>query len=248
MENCIAEALKGDRWNGTQNGTSRGFSRIVLQQAFRRGVEVDVDTRNRSLHSSSVELKSSATAAARAAEATAPAIEHVETEHHGTKSVVQESPSVVELTEDGGILYSQMTSKELLVTLFNLQLLSYEPMVEFSLKILNSRLLRWPVTSTPLLWLIKRTTYRHFCAGEDIVEAGHTLSRMWELGLRGVLDYSLEDAEDDADCDANCDGFLKTIAATNELPDGSVCSALSRNALCMMTRLFNYQAWTDLKP
>ncbi|CAM6092940.1 unnamed protein product [Calypogeia fissa] len=235
----------GHSWNyGLRQTSSVGgfWHNAPSQQALHHDL-----SRNRHLHSSSIESKSSASAA-RAAEATT-AMEHVET-MHGAKAPRAESG--VELTDDGEILYSDMTSQELLVTLSNLQLLSYEPLVELSLKVLNSRLLRWPVTSTPLLWLIKRTTYSHFCAGENTVEAGQTLSRMWELGLRGVLDYSLEDAEDEEFCDDNCAGFLKTVASSRELPPGSVsfiCVKIS--AICpisLLERVSDHLRWQLKNP
>lgn len=243
----------GHRWDGTQIRIT-DILHYVPQEAFRRAAAV-ASARVSYLHSSPIDSKSSASAA-RVTEATAPPIENVETVDVERQSIAPgEAPgssSVIELTDDGEILYSGMTSKELLVTLFNLQVLSYEPMVELSLNVLNSRLLRWPVTSTPLLWFIKRTTYKHFCAGENTVEAGQTLNRMWELGLRGVLDYSLEDAEDEGICDANCAGFLKTIASTKELPDGSVsfiCVKLS--AICpvgLLERVSDHLRWQLKNP
>lgn len=74
----------------------------------------------------------------------------------------------------------------------------------------------------PLLWAVKRTVFSHFCAGETVAEASITLKRMQALGLKGVLNYSMEDATDDAACHANLKQFLTTVDSTLLLPPGSV--------------------------
>jgi hypothetical protein len=201
-------------WDGIRTRVSRFWRQNVEQ--LRTGTE-DHHVHIRYLHTSK-----SATTAESASEATFPPIENVKITHGARNIATGSNDSLEGLVDNGAVLFSGLTSKELLATLMNLELLSHEPLVDLSLKLLNSRLLKWQLTSTPLLWLIKRTTYSHFCAGENTVEAGQSMNRLWELGLRGVLDYSLEDAEDEASCNANCEAFVETIASTKQVPDGSV--------------------------
>ncbi|KAI5068475.1 hypothetical protein GOP47_0016820 [Adiantum capillus-veneris] len=141
-------------------------------------------------------------------------------------------------TEDGQVLYSGMKSSELLSTLINLQLVAYEPLVDLSSKVLKSPLMKFFFYKQPLLAMVKRTAYSHFCAGENVKEASRTLQRMWELGLKSILDYSLEDAVDNNSCDSNLKGFLQTIVQSKQLPTGSVSfSCVKMTALCPLPLL-----------
>eukprot|EP00899_Mesostigma_viride_P028364 jgi/Mesvir1/8712/Mv02644-RA.1 len=58
---------------------------------------------------------------------------------------------------------------------------------------------------------LRATSFRHFCAGSDAAEATETLQRLKQLGLRGILDYSVEDASDDRACDANLETLLGAL-------------------------------------
>ncbi|KAL2653378.1 hypothetical protein R1flu_021506 [Riccia fluitans] len=162
------------------------------------------------------------------------------THHVDSFKTVQQHVEVDDVLQmdDGGLLYSGMTSRELFTTLLNLHLVSLEPAVDLSLKILKSQLMKSPLLSAPIYWTVKRTAYSHFCAGENASDAAVTLKRLWELGLRGILDYSLEDAEDSKTCDENTAGFLNTIQQT--LPEGSVNFACVKiSAICPISLLKN---------
>ncbi|BFI25104.1 proline dehydrogenase [Marchantia polymorpha subsp. ruderalis] len=140
--------------------------------------------------------------------------------------------------ENGAVLFSGMESTELLTTLFNLGLVSFEPMVDLSVKVLTSPLMKSRLLAAPVFWAVKKTAYSHFCAGEDADEAAVTLNRMWQVGLKGILDYSLEDAENNQACDQNCAGFLSTIHHTRSLPQGSVSFACVKiSAICPISLL-----------
>ncbi|KAH9324368.1 hypothetical protein KI387_004546, partial [Taxus chinensis] len=140
--------------------------------------------------------------------------------------------------ENGQVLYSGMTSRELLSTLFNLHLVGYEPLVDLGIKLLKSPLFKYAAFRIPVLYAVKQTAYSHFCAGENVVEASATLRRMWELGLKGILDYSLEDATDNVSCDNNLQEFLNTVQTTLRLPAGSVSFACVKiTAICPLLLL-----------
>lgn len=128
--------------------------------------------------------------------------------------------------KDGKVLFAGFSSKELLRTLFNLHLVAYEPIVDLSIKVLSSPLMRSPLLQAPILPVVKRTAYSHFCAGEDVEEASKTLQRMWDLGLRGILDYGLEDATDNESCDKNLGKFVQVVQQTSRLPQGSVSATI----------------------
>lgn len=85
---------------------------------------------------------------------------------------------------------------------------------------------------------IKATAYSRFCAGEDAESAAKTLTELWGRGMRGILDYGLEDAEDNAACDRNLAGFLHTVEMTSSLPRDSVSFACVKiTAICPITLL-----------
>ncbi|MCO5551540.1 hypothetical protein L7F22_005044 [Adiantum nelumboides] len=153
-------------------------------------------------------------------------------------------------TEDGQVLYSGMKFSELLSTLINLQLVSYENLVDLSIKVLKSPFMKFSFYKQPLLAMVKRTAYSHFCAGEEVTEASRTLKRMWELGLKSILDYSLEDAIDNDSCDSNLKGFLQTIVQTKQLPIGSVSfSCVKMTALCplpLLERISSLLRWQHM--
>ncbi|KAL3685232.1 hypothetical protein R1sor_003254 [Riccia sorocarpa] len=173
-----------------------------------------------------------------------PSSHRVEVHNHGEDDILQ--------MEDGGSLYSGMKTKELLATLLNLDMVSFEPMVDLSMKVLTSPLMKSRILSAPIFWTVKRTAYAHFCAGENSAEAALTLNRMWELGLRGILDYSLEDAEDSKTCDENTAGFLSTIQQTQSLPEGSVIFACVKiSAICpisLLERMSDLLRWQHKNP
>lgn len=91
---------------------------------------------------------------------------------------------------DAQQLFSKLSTPELANALLNLELASNELVVDAATAVLSSpRIMTWRSLASPLLWAVKRTAHAHFCAGETVEEACHTLERMWSLGLRGILDF-----------------------------------------------------------
>jgi proline dehydrogenase len=85
----------------------------------------------------------------------------------------------------------------------------------------------------PVLQAVKYTAYSHFCAGENIAEASTTLKNMWKLGLRGIMDYGLEDATDSQSCDKNLTDFVNVVHQSAVLPSGSVGFPFSHTLLIL---------------
>ncbi|XP_006844178.2 proline dehydrogenase 2, mitochondrial isoform X2 [Amborella trichopoda] len=155
--------------------------------------------------------------------------------------------------KNGEALFSGMSSKELLRSLINLSLVAYEPFVDAGIRLMKSpSLLENPIFRQLGLPIIKKTLYDHFCAGEDMEEARGTLERLWGVGLRGVLDYGLEDAEDDLGCDENLDQFLKTVEMASFLPPSSVSFACVKiTAICplsLLERVSDLLRWEHKDP
>ncbi|KAK6128768.1 hypothetical protein DH2020_037474 [Rehmannia glutinosa] len=50
--------------------------------------------------------------------------------------------------------------------------------------------------------------------GKTLGEADKTVKKLWDSGLRAMLDYGLENALDNAACDRNLDEFILTIDST----------------------------------
>ena len=44
----------------------------------------------------------------------------------------------------------------------------------------------------PIKWILKRTIYRHFCGGVDLVECKEIISGMYNMDVHSILDYSVE--------------------------------------------------------
>lgn len=152
---------------------------------------------------------------------------------------------------NGEQLFSKLTSKELLKTLLNLQLVAYEPVVDLSIKILTSSWMKSPLFRAAVVPVLDKTAYSHFCAGENVEAASRTLARMWELGLRGVMTYGLEDATDSDSCDQNLEKFLQVVRQTSQLPPESVSMACVKiSAICpiqILERVSNLLRWQHVK-
>lgn len=150
-------------------------------------------------------------------------------------------------TTNGEAIFAGFSTNELFKTLFNLHLVSYEPLVDLSLKVLTSPMMKYSLFNVPIYHVVKRTAFSHFCAGENVDEASRTLQRMWEHGLRGILDYSSEDATDNKSCDMNLQKFVQVVQQTSQLPQGSVStSCVKISAICpiqLLERVSNLLRW-----
>jgi len=145
-----------------------------------------------------------------------------------------------------------LTTKELIASLFNLHIISSERIADLGMKALILPLMNYAPYRVPILQAVKRTGFSHFCAGESVAEASVTLKRMQTLGLKGILNYSLEDAADNAACDANLKQFLSTVDSTLLLPPGSVSFACVKiTAICplaFLERISHLLRWQHRHP
>ncbi|KAF5181143.1 Proline dehydrogenase 1 protein [Thalictrum thalictroides] len=86
----------------------------------------------------------------------------------------------------------------------------------------------------------------------DYEEASKTLQTMWDNGLKGILDYGLEDATDNMSCDRNLNEFLRTVESTKLLPPSSVSFACVKiTAICpisLLKRVSDLLRWEHKHP
>ncbi|KAL4650936.1 hypothetical protein ACB092_01G123100 [Castanea dentata] len=109
-------------------------------------------------------------------------------------------------------LFSSVPTTKLLRASANLQMAAMEPVVDFGMWVMNSKLMDIEVFKEIVLGFVKHTFYERFCAGEDALATGGTVRRLHNggAGLRAMLDYAMEYAGDNQSCDRNLEAFLRT--------------------------------------
>eukprot|EP00898_Chlorokybus_atmophyticus_P008909 jgi/Chlat1/9019/Chrsp94S08295 len=139
-------------------------------------------------------------------------------------------PAQTKQAEDGDDrdvdVFAGVRTGELAAAYLNLALVG-NPLAVSAGGVVVEAALRAPgLVSAPVFWALKHTTFAHFCAGETLEEARRTVRRLRELGMRSILDYAVEDAQDEATADRNLAGVLdavRTAAALSNAAD-SPCS------------------------
>ncbi|XP_042755229.1 proline dehydrogenase 1, mitochondrial isoform X2 [Lactuca sativa] len=140
--------------------------------------------------------------------------------------------------EDTKRLFSSVKTGKLIRSAANLSMASVEPVVDLGMWVMGSRLMQMGLLREAVLGGIKHTVYEHFVAGSDAGEAGRTVKKLWESGLRGMLDYGLEHAVDNESCDKNAQQFIKTVESTQSLPPSSVSFVVVKiTAICPISLL-----------
>lgn len=95
---------------------------------------------------------------------------------------------------------------------------------------MNSRLMETDnILRAAMMKTVRHTFFEHFCAGEDVVEAGRCIKKVNESGLRGMLVFAVEYTGDNDACDQNLKGFLDTVQSAMSLPPSSVRFRFSLN-------------------
>lgn len=56
----------------------------------------------------------------------------------------------------------------------------------------------------PIKWILKRTIYRHFCGGVDLVECKQIINGMYSMSVHSILDYSVEGQKNEASFERSC--------------------------------------------
>ncbi|XP_010257831.1 PREDICTED: proline dehydrogenase 2, mitochondrial-like [Nelumbo nucifera] len=168
------------------------------------------------------------------------------------KPVAVASPCSTLNLDDVEKLFKSVSTVQLLRSSLNLHMAAFGPVVELGMWVMRSRLVETAIIREFILTTVKHTFYEHFCAGENVEEASRTLQRLWNDGLTGILDYSLEDATDNDSCDRNLEEFLKTVDSTKFLPPSSVSFACVKiSAICpisLLGRVSDLLRWKHKDP
>ncbi|GFQ06569.1 proline dehydrogenase 2 mitochondrial [Phtheirospermum japonicum] len=149
--------------------------------------------------------------------------------------------------DDSKELFSSFSTTKLIKSAVTLQMASMESVVELGSTVINSRLMKSPISKKVVLESIEHTFYDHFCGGKNLGEADRTVKRLWDSGLRAMLDYGLEHAIDNGACDRNADEFVQTIESTKFLGACPVSFVVVKiTAICppnLLSRLSDLLRW-----
>ena len=119
-------------------------------------------------------------------------------------------------------LFAYVPSTKLLRSTTILHATAFEPMVDLGMWMMTSKFMDVDLLKDLIFSIIRHTFYDHFCAGEDAATAGKSIRSLNDAGLRGMLVYGVEDANDNEGCDRNFRGFLHTIEVSRSLQPSSV--------------------------
>ncbi|KAG0457406.1 hypothetical protein HPP92_022563 [Vanilla planifolia] len=170
--------------------------------------------------------------------------------------VAPEAPTAVKPIIDLGDtdrLFAAEATGRLAWSLATMYALAVGPAVDLGIAVMRSRaVMENAALRAAVMAAVRGTVYRQFCAGEETEEASETLRRLWEKGLRGILDYGLEDAEDAGACDRNLAGFMRTVDVTPALPDSSVSFACVKitaiTPISLLERVSDLLRWEKKNP
>ncbi|CAH1420870.1 unnamed protein product [Lactuca virosa] len=166
---------------------------------------------------------------------------------HVTAAVAGKDGDNIFNFDDTKTLFASVPTGKLLHSAATLNVAAVEPMVDLSLWVMNSKLMDFPLFKKVVMGTIKYTAYDHFVAGGDTVETGKTVRRLWNSGVRGMLDYGVEHAVDNESCDKAAQHLIKTAESTQSLPPSSVgFVAVKVTALCpvyLLKRLSDLLRW-----
>ncbi|KAK4802092.1 hypothetical protein SAY86_000295 [Trapa natans] len=172
---------------------------------------------------------------------------HIHDRSPPTFTAPRQASPLIDL-DDPERLFSAVPTAKLIRSVGNLHVAAVGPVVDFGIWVMKSRMIMGTeLAREALIGVVRRTFYEHFCGGEDTVEAAATVRRLNEAGLRGMLDYAVEDAEDNPSCDRNLDAFLQTVESTKSLPPGHVSFVVVKiTAICpisLLRRLADLLRW-----
>jgi proline dehydrogenase len=95
--------------------------------------------------------------------------------------------------ENTEIALKYRTNKELRKAYWLFRFMSMNKWVKLGKHFLNFAIyMRLPVS-----WLLKPTIYKHFCGGENLVEASQTIDLLEQYHVKAILDYSVEGKENE---------------------------------------------------
>uniref|UniRef100_A0A7N0TQQ4 Proline dehydrogenase n=1 Tax=Kalanchoe fedtschenkoi TaxID=63787 RepID=A0A7N0TQQ4_KALFE len=149
-------------------------------------------------------------------------------------------------------IFSPVATSDLIRSSINLGLSAIEPVADLGSWLMRSRMMDVPGIRPAVVAAVRRTFFRQFCAGESVEEAALSVERLWRSGLRGMLSYGVEHADDNESCDRNFLSFLRTIRSASSLPPSSVSSVVVKiTAICrisLLRRVSDLLRWEHKDP
>ena len=70
----------------------------------------------------------------------------------------------------------------------------------------------------PIKWILKRTIYKHFCGGIDLVECKEIINTMHSMNVHSILDYSVEGQKNEASFENSCKKKIDIIDSVSKNP------------------------------
>ncbi|CAM8997925.1 unnamed protein product [Rhodiola kirilowii] len=187
--------------------------------------------------------------------ATTPPLIAALTESHASASPPPSSSAILDFrtrTDDAPRIFSSVSTSKLIRSSLNLHLAAIEPMVDLGMWMMRSKLMEVPGIRDVVMEVVRHTFFEHFCAGESVEETGRCVEKLWRSGLRGMLCYGLENADDNDSCDRNFQAFLHTIRSASSLPPSSVSSIVVKiTAICrisLLRKVSDFLRWEHNDP
>lgn len=144
-------------------------------------------------------------------------------------------------------LFAGVPTTKLLRSSAILHAAAVESVIDVGTWVMRSGLMDVGPVRGAVLGALRPTFFEHFCAGEDADEAVRTVGEVNRIGLRGMLDYALEDAEDNEACDRNMEEFLRTVESARSRPSSSVSFIIAKiTAICpidLLKRVSDLLRW-----
>ena len=73
----------------------------------------------------------------------------------------------------------------------------------------------------PVKWILKRTIYKHFCGGVDLIECKEIISGMHSMNVHSILDYSVEGQKNELLFENSCKkkiDIINSVSKSDAIP------------------------------
>ena len=73
----------------------------------------------------------------------------------------------------------------------------------------------------PVKWILKRTIYKHFCGGVDLIECQKIISGMHSMNVHSILDYSVEGQKNELSFENSCKkkiDIINSVSKSDAIP------------------------------
>ncbi|CAI5933979.1 unnamed protein product, partial [Closterium sp. NIES-64] len=112
-------------------------------------------------------------------------------------------------------LFQQLSTSEVANAILNLEMAAREMVVDASSALLTSPVMRIPLVAGPVLWGVRKTAHKHFCAGETLERRLRRSTACSNSCLKGILDFSISRSASTLDaCAPTLATFAVAVAVT----------------------------------